>query len=203
MIVNFADIAPSTRYHLLTQTIIPRPIAWVLSENDDQSLNLAPFSFFNAMCSDPPLMVLSVGKKPDGEIKDTRRNILSGRDFLIHIAHVDQADMLNKSAAALDYGESELEANDLALAKFEGCPIPRLAQCNIAYQCSVFDVHEIGPNQQAMIYAEVKQLYLNDAVFNEENNRFIIDPEQINPLTRLGGSYYAALDQPFSLTRPK
>ena len=203
MIVNFAEIAPLNRYHLLTQTIIPRPIAWVLSENDDQSLNLAPFSFFNAMCSDPPLMVLSIGKKPDGELKDTRRNICSGRDFVIHIAHVNHADILNKSAAVLAYGESEVETNDLGLADFEGSTIPRLAQCDIAYHCKLYDVHEIGPNQQAMIYAEVKQLYLSDAVVKEENNRFIIDPQSINPLTRLGGSYYAALDQPFSLTRPK
>ena len=114
MIVDFNSISPSNGYHLLTQTIIPRPIAWILSENEDGSLNLAPFSFFNAVCSDPPLLMVSIGKKPSGEIKDTRRNILSGRDFVIHIASLTQANVLSRSAATLVYGDSELEIDDLA-----------------------------------------------------------------------------------------
>ena len=76
---SFSDLNPSERYHIMTQVVIPRPIAWVLTANDgDQSnhsssrFNLAPFSYFNAISSDPPLVMMSIGKKPDGEEKDTR-----------------------------------------------------------------------------------------------------------------------------------
>ena len=79
MIIQFADLKPLQRYHMMTQTIIPRPIAWVLTENDNGSSNLAPFSYFTALCSDPALVVLSIGKKPDGSLKDTRHNPIANQ----------------------------------------------------------------------------------------------------------------------------
>ena len=89
MIIDFKQQSPANRYHIMTQTVIPRPIAWVLSENtsdnpatSEPSYNLAPFSFFNAICSHPPLPMLSVGHKSDGTEKDTSVNLLSGRDFV-------------------------------------------------------------------------------------------------------------------------
>jgi flavin reductase (DIM6/NTAB) family NADH-FMN oxidoreductase RutF len=203
MFIEFENLSANNRYHLLTQTIIPRPVAWVLSENDDKSLNLAPFSFFNAMCSDPPLLVLSIGKKPDGELKDTRRNLTSGRDFVVHIAGVDDAEALNASAAVLDYGDSELSKSDLALSEFPQCSVPRLSSCDIAYQCRFYEEHLLGPNQQAILYVEVLQLYLSDSVVVLDNNRYTVNAEKISPLSRLGGSQYMQFGKAFSLVRPK
>lgn len=179
MIIDFNTIAPLSRYHLLTQTVLPRPIAWVLSLNEDTSLNLAPFSFFNAMCSDPPLLVLSIGKKSNGDLKDTRRNLLSGREFVIHIAGVNDIEAVNGSATVLDYGDSEVIAGNVLLVDFPGCPSPRLEQCHVAYHCQLYDAHQIGPSQQAMIYAEVKQLYLNDTVVEQQGNRYTVDAEKL------------------------
>ena len=85
MLLDLADLKPNTCYHLMTQTLLPRPIAWVLSASEEGELNLAPFSFFNGVCSNPPIVMLSIGKKTPEEAKDTRQNILSGRDFVIHI----------------------------------------------------------------------------------------------------------------------
>lgn len=203
MIVDFNSISPSNGYHLLTQTIIPRPIAWILSENEDGSLNLAPFSFFNAVCSEPPLLMVSIGKKPNGEVKDTRRNMLSGRDFVVHIASLAQAQALSHSAATLAYGDSELAIDNLALERFEGCTVPRLADSPVAYHCKFYDSHIIGPSEQAVLYAEVAQLYVNDDLVNISNERTVIDADKMCPLSRLGGSNFAALDKSFSLLRPK
>ena len=203
MIIDFSATQSLQRYHLLTQTVIPRPIAWVLSQNDNAAnYNLAPFSFFNAICSDPPLLVLSIGKKPDGSIKDTRRNILSGREFVVHIASLAQAEPLNASAATLDYGESELEGMRLSLVDFEGCAVPRIAEALVAYHCKLYDVHELGPNRQAIIYAEIHQLYLDDTIVKEENDRLYIDAVALNPLARLGAAEFAGIGRPFSLKRP-
>ena len=74
MYLNLSDLSASQVYHTLTQTLIPRPVAWVLSDSGNDGLNLAPFSYFNAVCSDPPLVMISVGKKPDGNQKDTCSN---------------------------------------------------------------------------------------------------------------------------------
>ncbi|MFT7386783.1 MAG: flavin reductase (DIM6/NTAB) family NADH-FMN oxidoreductase RutF [Candidatus Endobugula sp.] len=209
MIIDFTQQQPSNRYHIMTQTIIPRPIAWVLSENSAKSIisegqryNLAPFSFFNAVCSDPPILMLSIGKKSDNSPKDTRENLLSGRDFVIHIANVLKVDALSQSSAESAYGESEVSASQLALVDFPNSPVPRLQSCSVAYHCKLYDSHTLGPNQQAIIYAEICHLYIDDIIVQEKNNRFIIDAQAINPLVRLGANQYASMGEPFSLKRP-
>ena len=79
MNLNFSDFSASQRYHLMTQTIIPRPIAWVLTDSssnaEKDNFNLAPFSYFTAVSSEPPILMLSVGKKPNGDDKDTLINV--------------------------------------------------------------------------------------------------------------------------------
>jgi flavin reductase (DIM6/NTAB) family NADH-FMN oxidoreductase RutF len=208
MIIDFQQQSAANCYHIMTQTIIPRPIAWVLSQNEgeqligDERYNLAPFSFFNAVCSDPPLLMLSIGKKSDGTVKDTRKNLLSGRDFVIHIAAVNQTEVLSQSSAECPYGESEVTASNLVLADFPNSPLPRLQNCMVAYHCKLHDVHYMGPNEQAIIYAEISHLYVDDKAIEEKNNRFIIDAQKIDPLLRLGANQYASMGEPFSLQRP-
>jgi flavin reductase (DIM6/NTAB) family NADH-FMN oxidoreductase RutF len=208
MIIDFQQQSASNCYHIMTQTIIPRPIAWVLSENEgqhtnsEQKYNLAPFSFFNAICSDPPLLMLSIGKKSDGSPKDTRKNLLSGRDFVIHIASTAQTEVLSESSAERPYGESEVTASDLGLVDFHGSPLPRLKDCAIAYHCKLYEMHALGPNEQAIIYAEICHLYVEDSAVETINNRFIINAQKIDPLLRLGANQYASMGEPFSLKRP-
>ena len=108
MLIDLTALSPSQIYHTMIQTVVPRPIAWVLSDNGDDSFNLAPFSYFNAVSSRPPIVSLSIGLKKDGSDKDTRRNIKERSHFVIHIPHVEQAQLVTDSAAALAHGESEI-----------------------------------------------------------------------------------------------
>ena len=204
MIIDFATEAALNRYHLMTQTLLPRPIAWVLSLNEAESpepYNLAPFSYFNAISSEPPLLMLSIGHKPTGGVKDTRKNLLSRRDFVIHIASVKQAAALNASAAPLAYGESEIAAAGIELEPFAGCKAPRIKACPVAFHCRYFDDHNVG--NQAVIYAEILQLYIHDENIERQGSRYQIDTQKLDPLARLGGSNYAGLGEVFSLARPK
>ena len=115
MLIDFEDMDPKDAYHILTQTVIPRPVAWVLSENPDGDYNLAPFSFFTPITSNPPLLMISVGKKPaEGVSKDTRVNIEARKNFVVHIAHRDLAAAVTESSRTLPHGESELKNLDLA-----------------------------------------------------------------------------------------
>ena len=209
MIIDFETYSPTQRYHLMTQTIIPRPIAWALTSsegaNNEQILNLAPFSYFCAVSSNPALLMVSVGKKPNGEFKDTLVNVKANNKMVIHIANESQADLVTETAASLDHGESELDlakANGLSTVPFEGFDLPRLAQCDIAYGCELFEVKELGDVPQSLIFVEVKQLYINPKVTTVANDRIKVHADSVKPLARLGASEYSGITEPFKIARP-
>ena len=110
MIVHFSDLSSSACYFAMTQVLIPRPIAWVLTENHHHNFNLAPFSFFTGICSDPPIVMISAGKKSEdaekGMPKDTRKNILEKKAFVIHIPSPDDLTSVNASDKSWPYGQS-------------------------------------------------------------------------------------------------
>jgi flavin reductase (DIM6/NTAB) family NADH-FMN oxidoreductase RutF len=205
MQLNFSKYSASERYHLMTQTVIPRPIAWVLTESEGtpSNFNLAPFSYFTAVSSAPALLMLSVGKKPNGDDKDTLVNVLKNKKMVIHIASEQQADLVTQTAATLAHGESELTNTSLSTTEFADFSLPRISQCDIAYACELYEIKEIGDAPQTLIFVEVKHLYVSDSVINkEQTERIDIAAEKVNPLARLGGGEYASITAPFKLNRP-
>ncbi|MDX2322401.1 MAG: flavin reductase family protein [Moritella sp.] len=203
MQLNFSDFSANQRYHLMTQTVIPRPIAWALTDSGNENYNLAPFSYFTAVSSDPALLMISVGTKPNGDSKDTLTNVLKHKTMVIHIASADHAALVTQTAATLAHGESELANTGLTTTAFADFPLPRLAQCDIAYGCELYDIKELGDAPQTLIFVEVKQLYINDSVVIQDNkNRMKIAADKVKPLARLGGGEYASITVPFSLQRP-
>ena len=203
MHIDLDTLSPAQAYFHMTQTLVPRPIAWVLSDNGDGSHNLAPFSYFNAVCSDPPLLMLSIGNRPDGTPKDTRLNIEQRRHFVVHIAHTQQLPALNESAASLPRGESEVSRQGLELCAFDDFPLPRLADCRIAYACECEEVREIGNQRQGLIFGRIRTIYVDDSIIHQtEQGRLKIDNAQLDPLARLGASEYLVRGKVVSLTRP-
>lgn len=204
MILNPSEFSANQIYHIMTQSVIPRPIAWVLTDSGNENYNLAPFSYFTAIASAPPLLMFSVGKKPTGEIKDTVRNVKSTRKMVIHIAQVDDAELVTKTAATLDHGESEVEINKIELTEFEHFDMPRVANCPIAFGCELYQTQEIGETPQTLVFAEIKQIYISDDTsIQDAKGRLKIEANKVAPLARLGGGEYSAITAPFGLTRPK
>ncbi len=205
MRIDFSSLSANQRYHVMTQVIVPRPIAWVLSDNGGEaSYNLAPFSYFNAISSEPALIMLSVGHKPSGEVKDTRRNLLARKHAVIHIPSVASAQAVTDSAATLPYGESELDALALPTVAEAGWPLPRLADAPVAMACHYYDHTEIGPNKQGIIFCQVDDVFINDAACAADaKGRVTVDAGVLAPLSRLGGGEYATFGDVFSLVRPK
>ncbi len=201
MRIDFSDLSPTQRYHVMTQVIVPRPIAWVLTDNGGEgSYNLAPYSYFNALSSDPPLVMISAGSKPTGEIKDTRHNIFERKNLVIHIPSVDQAKAVTDSAVTLPHGESELEKFDLSITAEEGWPLPRVCNAPIAMLCRYSEHHEIGPKKQAIIYCEVLDVYVRDgACVKDAKGRVKVDANVVQPLGRLGANEYATFGEAFSI----
>lgn len=206
MHIDFTNKSSNEAYHLLTQTVIPRPIAWILSANEagmGEPYNLAPFSFFNALASAPPTLIVSIGKKPSGEEKDTRANLIEGNKCVVHIPQIQDMQAVSDSSKTLSYGESELKEVNMETSVFEGFDLPRLASCPIAFGCSVAKVIEWGAAPQALILLEISIAYIDDAICElDEKKRVRIDASKLNPLARLGANQYAALGEVLSLSRP-
>ena len=210
MYLNLSDLPSSEIYHLLTQTVIPRPIAWILTENarpehsQYDQYNLAPFSFFNAMASNPPAFVVSIGKKTETQEKDTRANLKEGHYCVVHIPQVGQMNKVSDSAATKDYGDSELDSINQTLIDFDAFPLPRLAESPIAFGCEVARIVEWGETPQAIILLEVKCAFIDEAIKSEDaKGRLKVDANKLNPLARLGANEYAAIGEALTLQRPK
>lgn len=202
MIFNFDELLPTQRYFTLTQTILPRPIAWVLSENENESFNLAPFSYFSAIASDPALVMISVGQKDAQTPKDTKLNIEQRNEFVIHIPHADLAEEVTESSRTRPAGESEVSAQQLDTVAFEGFRLPRLALCKVAFACERYKIEQIT-DSQTMIIGQVKRVFVSDElVSTNAAGRVQIDAQDFSPLGRLGGNDYASLGKTISIPRP-
>ena len=203
MYLNFATMQSLEIYLTLTQTVIPRPVAWVLSENDDGGYNLAPFSFFNAVCSEPPLIMISVGRRPDGSLKDTQANIEAKSDFVVHIGDWEQLDSMNASSATLSPGESEVQRLGLETVRFQQFGLPRLTKCRVAFACSRYQIQEIGNSGNALILGRVHGVYLADSVVSEDDRSHRkIHADRINPIGRLGASEFVRFGEIHARRRP-
>lgn len=203
MYIDLAELSPARVYFTLTQTVIPRPVAWVLSDNGDGSHNLAPFSYFTPVCSDPPLILLSLGKKPNGAPKDTRVNIERRRNFVVHIVHRELVEPMVETSRTLPHGESELSRVRLPLTEFAGFPLPRLSDCRVAFACELHALQEVGQAPQALIFGRVRSAYVADAVVHEDpKGRLVVRADAVDPVGRLGGSGYGTLGDVLTIPRP-
>ncbi len=201
MIYDFQNATGDAAYFALIQMVIPRPIAWVLTANSDATFNLAPFSFFNAVCGHPPILAIGVARR-EGLPKDTWRNIAERPDYVIHIPPRDLAQQVVQTAANLPPGESELVSAQLQTVAVKGWPLPRVVDTPVAFLCRRERILEIGLDGTALILGEVTSAWVDDRVVARNDERLIIDAQKINPLTRLGGNQYAGLGDIFSIKRP-
>lgn len=202
MLIDYSSLSPREVYSQMIQYVVPRPIAWVLSDNGNGSHNLAPFSFFNGVTSKPPIISISIGKKRDGSKKDTWRNIEERKHFIVHLVRVTSAVAMNATSQPLEFGESEIAKGGLEVVAQEGFPLPRLAECSVALSCELHRIVEVGPGPQGLVLGEIKQVYLDEAVCSEGEEGLKIDVTRLNPLARLGGDDYASLTEPFTVPRP-
>jgi len=203
MLIDLDKATPAQAYFHMGQTLVPRPIAWVLSENENHSYNLAPFSYFSAICSDPPILMFSIGRRPDGTAKDTLVNIREREHFVVQIAHSGQLDALNASAAGLAPGASEVTELELATRALGDFGLPRLSGARIAYACERYRIDQIGNQAQSLVFGRIRTVYLDDEIVEETaNGRLKVDNRKLDPLARLGANEYLSKGQVVTLRRP-
>jgi len=197
MLIDFKDLSKSQIYFLMTQTLIPRPIAWVLSEHKNGTLNLAPFSYFNGVSSEPPLLMISAGRKRNGSKKDTWSNIEERKNFVVHIPSKADVESITQSAAPFEEGISEIETLGLNTIEFEGSPLPHLSSSKIAFSCTLYQIIELGQKSQALILGQIRSAYIDQTCMHIDGKKITIDSKEIDPLARLGGTLFCGIDTPF------
>lgn len=184
MIFDLQTLAPRDRYKLLVGTVVPRPIALVTSLDERGLVNAAPFSFFNAVGSDPPLVVLGVGNRDRETPKDTARNIRQRREFVVNLVDDALAEAMNVCATDFPADWSEVEMAQLGLADSQCVSVPRLAAAPVSLECREHSILEIGHNR--VIMGEVAAIYIRDELVDAE--KFYVHTEQMGLIGRMGGA---------------
>ncbi|MEQ8508675.1 MAG: flavin reductase family protein [Rhodospirillaceae bacterium] len=201
MDVELQGLSESDAYALFSQIIIPRPIAWVLSDNGKEygaeRWNLGPFSYFNGITSDPPMVMFSIGDGMAGKIKDTHRNLKNNPECVISLASVDQAKDMQNSSEDLPAGESEVKKFDIALSDWDWS-VPRVAAAPVSMGCIARQFTRVGNTEQILVFAEISRLWVRDDVGAfDVKGQLRIDVKAFNPLARVGKGAYARLSEIF------
>ncbi|MFL2770200.1 MAG: flavin reductase family protein [Rhodospirillaceae bacterium] len=201
MDVELQDLSEEDAYALFSQIIIPRPIAWVLSDNGVEygleRWNLGPFSYFNGITSDPPMVMFSIGDGMAGKIKDTHRNLKKNPECVISLACVDQAAEMQNSSEDLPAGQSEAKKFNIALSEW-AWPIPRVKAAPVSMGCIARQFTRVGNTEQILVFAEITRLWVRDDVGAiDAKGRLLIDVKAFNPLARVGKGAYARLSEVF------
>ena len=195
MQIDPASHAKTDNYKLLTNLVVPRPIAWVTSQSEKGVVNLAPFSFFNAVGSDPLYVIISIGHNDAGEPKDTAKNIRANGEFVVNLVTEELFGAMNVSAADFPSGESELNAAQLHRAPCVHVKVPRVAEAQASLECKLFSEQQLGANM--LFIGEVVMFHVADHLIdaNLHINNFA-------PVGRLGSpSVYCRTTDRFDIAR--
>jgi flavin reductase (DIM6/NTAB) family NADH-FMN oxidoreductase RutF len=189
-------------YKLLIGCVVPRPIAWVSTTDLAGVRNLAPFSFFNAIGSNPPAISISVGYV-DGidHHKDTLRNISDTGEFAVNIVDEDLAQAMNATSASYPSDVDEFEIAGVAAAPCVTVRPARVAGAPVSLECKLFTLVPVGqgPGSATVVIGVIQMIHVRSDVINE---RHYIDITKLRPIARLAGASYAYVHETFDMVRP-
>lgn len=200
MMFDLAAVDPRIGYKLLVSTITPRPIAWVVSQDATGTLNAAPFSFFNAFASDPPVVGLGIGRRSSGVSKDTRANIIATGEFVVNLVSEETAAAMN--ITAIDFNP---DVDELAEAGLTTCPSscvkpPRIAESPVAFECALRQVVELGPSS-SLVLGRVLAVHVRDGAVIDPARGYV-DTPSLKLIGRMHGTgWYARTSDLFEMPR--
>jgi len=198
MMIELDSLSRKETHQLMISLIVPRPIAWVSSMNQDGVVNVAPFSFFNAVSSLPPVIAVSIGPGRDGR-KDTIRNIETSGEFVVNLVGEDHAEAMNRTATEYPYGVSEAEEVGLELVPSAVISVPRIAGSPANLECMLERIIEIGESPTSLILGEVKAFHLReDIAWDRESG---VNPMALGVVGRLGQNRYLHIAEIFEMDR--
>lgn len=189
-------------YKFMIGSIIPRPIAFVTTISEDGTVNGAPFSYFNIVSSNPPMISVSI-QRAKGVQKDTARNIVQFKEFVVHIVDEQNVAKVNETAASLPPDQSEVELAGLTSVKSTKISVPGVQEAKIRMECVLEHSLELGGSGDTpgcdLIIGKVVQFHIEKDLY--ENGR--INQPGLGAVSRLAGNDYAKIGEVFSMERPK
>ena len=207
MIVTPSNLSHSELYGILLNSVAPRPIAWVSTISLSGEPNLAPFSFFNCVCVDPPLLAFAPGlrqpkaKAGRGEPKDTLRNIRETKEFVVNVVTYELAEAMN-----LTSGEYDPSVNEFELAKVtpQASTIvrpPRVAESPVSFECKLHQILDFSPapTSSSLVIGAIVSIHISDAHLKDGK----LDRNSLDMIGRMGGIQYTRTTQRFEMVRPK
>lgn len=181
---DLRELAPPDRYKLLTGVVVPRPIAWVTTLNPDGTPNAAPYSFFNTLGSDPPLVAFGPGNRDHTTPKDTAVNVRREREFVVNLVTADLAGAMNVTATEYPHGQDELGLAGLTPEPSVAIRTPRIRESPVQMECRELMTLEIGRNR--VVLGEVLVMHVRDDLMLDPE-RLYVDSNAIGALGRMGG----------------
>ncbi len=199
MEIDIKSLDTKQIYKLMTSIIVPRPIAWVSTVSKDGIYNLAPFSYFAGISSDPPLLLISVGSKETKEKKDTWQNIEDTGEFVVNMVTKDTLEKMNITALPFDKEIDEFEKAGLTPVPSSVVKAPRVKESPVNIECKRFEIIQIG--KMGIILGEVLKVHVKEDILNEKG---YVDTTKLEIIGRLGGANYCLVNKEntFELRRP-
>ena len=183
--------------------VVPRPIGWVTTRHPDGRVNLAPYSFFNAIAGDPPMVCFAPGGlKGEGTVKDSLAFARAGGEFTCNLATWDLREQMNLTSAGLPAGQNEAEFAGLTLVPSRLVRPPRVQESPIHLECRVWQILDLPPDAKGepnnLVIGEVVGVHIDEAALTDG----FVDLKKVRPIARLGYKDYAVVDTIFSMDRP-
>lgn len=196
--IDPAELDRKERYLLMVACVVPRPVAWTSTISPAGITNLAPFSFFGGISSDPPTVMLSVGRRSDGSHKDTSRNLLETSEAVIHICPRQDGPVMVASSEGLPPETSEIDHLGLSTTSSDLVTPPRLTDAAIAMEARHIQHQEVGNGPIDLFLLEIVRFHLREDVLRDE----LPDPALLQAVGRMGGAYYCDTGTPYTIDRP-
>lgn len=199
MTVDPASTPAPQIYKLLIGSVVPRPIGFVSSVSKDGARNLAPFSFFNAVCGEPPVVCFSPSFREPR--KDTYANIKATGEFVVNIVSEEIAEQMNLCSGEYPSGVDEFEISGLTPVASDLVRPPRVLESPVNMECKLLQIIDVSqrPGGGSLILGEVVRFHVDDRVVDN----FRIDPDKLRAIARMGGNLYARTRDRFEMIRPK
>jgi flavin reductase (DIM6/NTAB) family NADH-FMN oxidoreductase RutF len=202
MEINPESLHWNSVYKLMIGSIVPRPIGWISTVSMEGGLNLAPFSFFNAVCPNPPTVLFCPNIRGlDGAAKDTLSNVRATGEFVVNIVTEELAQVMNFTSTEFPPEVNEFKAAGLTPAPSLTVRPPRVAESPIHYECRLSHILDIStqPGGGSIIVGQVLHMHVADSVLVGTDK---VDIEKLKPVGRLAGKSYCRISDIFEMTRP-
>lgn len=195
-----ALLDPKNVSKLMSAVVVPRPIALVTTLGPEGP-NAAPFSFFNLVCADPPMLMFSMAPREGTTMKDTVRNIERIPEFVVHIVDEPNREKMNLCSTEWPHGVDEIERAGFSTVASRKVRPPRIADCPVQLECRLERMLKLGRKPYTMIIGEIVLVHIRDGLVDEA--RYYVDVPRLQAMGRMeGGDMYTRLTDRFRMPRP-